>query len=231
MIPQIGLEGQKKIKKAKIFLAGLGGLGSVSAYYLVAAGVGFLRVVDRDKVELGNLNRQILHLTGDIGRTKSKSAAEKLNKLNPECNIEALQEKIGDDNIEDMVGDCSIIVDGTDNLETRRILNKFSQKKGIPFIFGGVDGLNGMASTFMPGETACFECLFSHFQVEDKTPAVLGALPGIIGSIQALEVLKLLLGMENGLLKSRLLYIKGSLMNFKIVEMERNPDCLVCKSG
>ena len=143
ILPQIGEEGQKTLKKSRIFLAGLGGLGSISAYYLVAAGIGRLRAVDKDRVELGNLNRQLLHFTDDIGEKKAESAKRKLQSLNPHCRIEALHEAISEDNGEMLVGDAHLIVDGTDNLETRRILNRVSLKKGIPFFFwrrGWTDG-------------------------------------------------------------------------------------------
>ena len=138
ILPQIGEEGQKRLQRSRIFLAGLGGLGSISAYYLAAAGVGQLRAVDKDRIELGNLNRQLLHFTEDIGEKKADSAKRKLQSLNPHCRVEALHETISEDNGEMLVGDAHLIVDGTDNLETRKILNRVSLKKRIPFFFGGV---------------------------------------------------------------------------------------------
>ena len=227
IIPGIGMEGQIKIKNTSVFLSGLGGLGSISAYYLVAAGIGHLRIVDRDKVELGNLNRQILHWTDDIAKAKTDSAVDKLGRLNPSCRIEAFHEEIGEENIMDLVGDCSIIVDGTDNIQTRKTLNRISIQKGIPFIFGGVEGLNGMATTFLPYETPCFDCLFPGDPSHKEAPGVLGPLPGLVASIQTLEVIKLILGMD-GLLKCRLLHIQGSDMTFKMIKMEKNKNCQVC---
>ena len=185
ILPEIGEEGQTKLRKARVFLAGVGGLGSVSAYYLAAAGIGRLRLVDKDRVELGNLNRQMLHFSDNIGDAKAYSARDKLRRLNPHCRIEALHEEITWDNGEEMVGNADLIMDGADNVETRRILNRVSLKKRIPFVFGGVDGLTGMATTFIPGKTPCFECLFPDEMPSKGPPGVLGPLPGIIAGIQA----------------------------------------------
>jgi adenylyltransferase/sulfurtransferase len=213
-----------------VFLSGLGGLGSIAAYYLVAAGIGHMRIVDRDLVEVGNLNRQILHWTDDVGHAKSNSAMEKLNRLNPACRIEAFHEEIREDTIWDLIGNSSIIVDGTDNLNTRKILNVASLKKDIPYIFGGVDGLNGMVATFVPGETACLECLFPGEISNRKAVGVLGPIPGMVASIQALEAIKLILEMD-GLLKNKVLHIRGSDMSFKTISVERNPECEVCNQA
>ncbi len=161
ILPEIGPQGQIKLKQARVLIAGVGGLGSVSAYYMAAAGIGSIRIADGDCVEAGNLNRQILHGTGDIGKPKTLSALEKLQNLNPHCNIEPIQEIISDETILDMVAGCTVILDGTDNLKTRKILNRASILKGIPFIYGGVDGFIGMATTFIPGRTPCLECFFS----------------------------------------------------------------------
>ena len=227
-LPQIGEEGQKKLQRSRIFLAGLGGLGSISAYYLVAAGVGRLRAVDKDRVELGNLNRQLLHFTGDMGESKAESAKKKLQNLNPHCRIETCHEAISEDNVDTLVGDAHLIVDGTDNIETRKILNRVSIKKRIPFFLGGVDGLTGMATTFIPGETPCFECLFPEGTPDKGPPGVLGPLPGIIGALQSLAVINFLVGIPHGLLSSRMLYVDGETMNFRMLKMGKNPRCRVC---
>ncbi len=220
-------EGQEKLKGSKVFLAGLGGLGSISANYLVAAGIGHIRIVDGDRVAQDNLNRQILHWTDDIGRTKVDSAVDKLKRLNPNCHIEAFNEVIEEENALELIGDCAIIMDGTDNLEARRILNRVSVKKKIPLIFGGVDGLNGMITTFIPGETGCLECLFPFQEPQKKTFGVIGPIPGMVATIQVLEAIKLILSMD-GLLKSTLLCIGGADMSFTSVRIERNPDCIIC---
>lgn len=228
MLPQIGEEGQMILKRSRVFLAGLGGLGSVSAYYLAAAGVGHLRVVDKDRVELGNLNRQLLHFTNDIGAPKADSAKKKLQSLNPHCRVEALHDEFSEDNGDVLVGDAHLIVDGTDNLKTRKILNRLSLKKRIPFFFGGVDGLTGMATTFIPGKTPCFECLFPGGTPDKGPPGVLGPLPGIIGALQALAVINFLVGSKHGLLAGRMLYVDGATMNFKMIKMGKNDRCRVC---
>ncbi len=228
ILPRIGEEGQRKLRESRIFLAGLGGLGSVSAYYLAAAGVGCLRAVDKDRVELGNLNRQLLHHTNNIGDAKSESAKRKLTRLNPHCRVETLCGVIDDDTVDDMVGDAHLIVDGTDNFETRKILNRVSLRKKIPFFFGGVDGLTGMTTTFIPGKTPCFECLFPEGVPHKGPPGVLGPLPGIIGSLQALAVINFLVGIDAGVLSGRMLYVDGATMSFRTIDMGRNDQCRVC---
>ncbi|TRZ51926.1 HesA/MoeB/ThiF family protein [bacterium] len=227
IIPAIGEEGQKKIKEAKVFVAGAGGLGSVSAYYLAAAGVGRLIIVDSDNVEIGNLNRQIIHRTDDIGTPKVDSAAAKLKTLNPQCVVTPIRADMRKDNIIDLSEGCSVIVDATDNLATRRVLNHASLAMGIPFIYGGVNEFNGMVTTFVPGKTPCFECLFSTFEEQKKTIGVIGPVPGVIASLQTLEVLKIILGIK-GLLMERLLFFSAIDMKFKEIIAEKNPECPAC---
>jgi molybdopterin/thiamine biosynthesis adenylyltransferase len=210
-----------------VFVAGLGGLGSVSSYYLTAAGVGYLKMVDRDIVEMTNLNRQILHRTEDIGMPKAESAITKLKSLNPFVHIETCKEEISDDTVDSLVGDCSIIIDAMDNLNTRRILNRYSLKNGIPFIYGGVERFNGMITTFVPGETPCFECIFSGVKEIEEVKGIIGPVPGVIGSLQAIEAIKIILGLD-GLLKGRLLFFTGLDMLFKEIQIEKNPHCVVC---
>ncbi len=228
MLPEIGEEGQITLKKSKVFLAGLGGLGSISAYYLVAAGVGRLRAVDRDRVELGNLNRQLLHHTGDVGREKAASAKEKLHHLNPHCRVETLCETIRPENADALVGDARLIVDGTDNVKTRRILNRVSLRNNIPFVFGGVEGRTGMVTIFIPGKTPCFECLFPEGTFDKGPPGVLGPLPGIIGALEALSAVNFLLGLKKGQLSGKMLYVDGATMRMKTIEMGKNAQCRVC---
>jgi molybdopterin/thiamine biosynthesis adenylyltransferase len=227
MIPEIGEAGQRKLQEASVFLAGMGGLGSVTAYYLVAAGIGHLRMADNDRVSLGNLNRQILHTTRDIGKTKATSAENKLTRLNPHCRVESFHASIDDGSIDRFLEGCDLIVDGTDNLKTRRVLNRASLTKGLPYIFGGVEGFNGMVTTFIPGQTGCLECLFPERPFIETPPGVLGPAPGLIACIQTMEAVKLLVGFGH-LLKGRLLYFRGFDISFKEVLVERNPDCHVC---
>lgn len=227
MLPSIGKHGQERLRSAKVCVAGIGGLGSASAHYLVAAGVGQVRIVDRDRVELSNLNRQILHWSRDLGKAKTGSAADKLSGLNPHCFVEPVTAEINEENAAAIVSDCSIIIDALDNIETRKILSKISVRTGIPFIYGGIDGFNGMASSFIPGTTPCFECLFSHIDGKKKAGGVIGAAAGIIGSIQALEAIKVILGLGASL-AGKLLYFSGMDVSFREIIIERDPDCRIC---
>jgi molybdopterin-synthase adenylyltransferase len=229
MIPEIGQEGQQKIKNAKIFVAGMGGLGSISSYYLTAGGVGHLTIVDKDTVDYSNLNRQIIHWTDDIGQWKTVSGSRKLGSLNPHASIKAIQAEITEENCEELVGDCSIIVDAMDNMKGRRALNATSVKLGIPYVYGGVHQLDGMASVFIPGKTPCLECVFPRHETEAASdpPGILGPVPGLIACIQSIETMKLILGFE-GLLAGRLLCFCGYDMTFREFKINRNPSCPVC---
>jgi adenylyltransferase/sulfurtransferase len=231
MIPDIGAEGQEKIKKAKVFVAGMGGLGSISSYYLTAAGIGHLKIVDRDKVDSSNLNRQILHWTDDVGQWKSDSGSRKLRSLNPYCVIEAVQAEITEQNCAELIGDCSVIVDAMDNMKARRILNSASVRKKVPYIYGGVHQFDGMATTFIPGQTPCLECVFPENRGESSTaaPGILGPVPGVIACIQSIETVKILMGLQ-GLLTGRLLCFSGLDMTFREFKINRNPACPVCAS-
>jgi molybdopterin-synthase adenylyltransferase len=229
LIPDIGEAGQKKIKEAKVFVAGIGGLGSISSYYLTAAGIGYLKIVDKDKVEYSNLNRQILHWSDNVGEWKSESGLRKLKSLNPHCSIEAIQEEITGQNCAELIGDCSIIVDAMDNMKARRILNAVSIQKRIPYIFGGVYQLDGMATTFIPGATPCLECVFPFNPSESAStpPGILGPIPGMIACIQVVEAIKLIVGLE-GLLTGRLLSFCANDMAFREFKIRRDPNCPVC---
>jgi molybdopterin/thiamine biosynthesis adenylyltransferase len=229
MIPDIGEEGQQKIKKARVFVAGIGGLGSVSSYYLTAAGIGHLKIVDKDKVDSSNLNRQIIHWTGDIGEWKSSSGSRKLHSLNPNCAIEAFQAEITENNCVELIGDCTVIVDAMDNMKARRILNAASVEIGIPYVYGGVHQLDGMATTFVPGKTPCLACVFPDDRSETNPtpPGILGPVPGVIACIQSIETVKIILGLE-GLLTGRLLCFCGYDMTFREFKINRDPSCPIC---
>jgi len=229
MLPEIGERGQRKLGESKVLLVGLGGLGSISSYYLAAAGVGCLRIVDRDRVELGNLNRQLLHSTDDLGRPKVESASEKLIRLNPSCCVLTALVDVEDENALGLAKGCDLIVDGTDNARTRHALNRVSLKKGIPFIYGGINGWKGMAATFVLGETGCLACLFSPDRVrtnETEFPA-LGPAAGVIASIQSMEAVRIILGLPPKL-AGRLLEFNGTDMRFRTIGLERNPECKEC---
>jgi len=226
MINGFGEAGQARLKKARVFIAGAGGLGSVTATYLAAAGVGLIRVVDHDTVERSNLNRQILHCDDDIGKNKVDSAAKRLEEINPEVKIEAVAEEITEADISRLVASCDLIVDAMDNLPTRYLLNKTAIEKNIPFFHGAVNGFEGRAMTIIPGQTACLRCVYRGAIVEGSFPVV-GVTPGVIGCIQATEVIKYLLG-TGQLLGNRLLVYDGLNMKFTQFKVKRDPDCQHC---
>jgi len=226
MIPGIGKEGQEKLKQARVVVAGGGGLGSPVSIYLAAAGIGTIRLIDHDTVELSNLNRQILHWDEDVGRGKVDSAAEKLRKLNMGVRVEAVAETITEANVSRLVAGFDLIVDAMDNLPTRFILNRAAIEHGIPFFHGAVYGLEGRAMTIIPGKTACFGCLYRGPIPQEKFP-VIGVTPAVIGSIQAAEAIKYITGIGR-LLENRLLVYDGLNMKFTEMTVKNNPDCPYC---
>ena len=226
MIPQIGEKGQEKLKRAKVFIAGVGGLGSPVSIYLTAAGVGHLRMVDHDRVDLTNLNRQVVHWSGDVGKRKVESAQEKLNKLNPNVTVETLSVTISEENASELITGFDLIVDAMDNLPTRYLLNKKAIEHGIPFFHGAVNGFEGRAMTVIPGKTACLRCLYRGPVPESKFP-VIGVTPAVIGCIQATEVIKYLVGIGD-LLANRLLAFDGLNLKFTEFKVQRNPQCEHC---
>jgi len=227
MIPGFGAEGQAKLKKARVFIAGAGGLGSPAAIYLAAAGIGTLRIADHDTVELSNLNRQVLHWEKDIGGEKVASAAAKLKKLNPGIRIETIGETITEANATILVGDADLIVDAMDNLPTRYLLNRTAIKKNIPFFHGAVYGFEGRAMTVIPGRSACLTCLYHGASVPKEKFPVIGVTPAVIGCIQATEVIKYITGLGE-LLTGRLLNYDGLAMKFTEFSVKRDPGCADC---
>lgn len=229
IIQGFGEAGQEKLKNSRILIAGAGGLGSPAALYLAAAGVGHLRIVDRDQVELSNLNRQILHWEGDIGRDKADSARDKLTRLNPDISVEILKEEIREDTLADLMAGCDLIVDGLDNFPTRYLINEGIQSRKVPFVYGGILGLMGMTTFIIPGQTPCLRCLFPQAPPPKKFP-VLGTTPGIIGLIEAHEAIKHLTGVGK-CLTGRLLIYNGQEMKFSEITVEQNKECPVCGIG
>ncbi len=221
-----GEGGQEKLKQAKVIIAGSGGLGCPASIYLAAAGVGTIRIVDPDRVELSNLNRQILHWDKDIGRNKVDSAAEKLIQVNQEVKIEAIEEIINEANVSQLVTGFDLIVDALDNLPTRYLLNKAAIEKHIPFIHGAVYGFEGRAMTVIPGKTACLRCVYRGLIPEEKFP-VIGVTPAVIGCIQATEVIKYIVGIGK-LLANKLLVYDGLSMKFTELVVKRDPNCEHC---
>lgn len=226
LIPDMGEEGQERLKKAKILIAGAGGLGSPIAMYLTAAGVGKIRVVDHDSVDLTNLNRQVLHWDKDLGRRKTDSALEKLAGLNPHVQIDTVGETITESNVMELVKGFDGIVDAMDNLATRYLLNKSAVMHNIPFFHGAVRGFEGRAMTIIPGRTACLRCMYRGPVPDEKFP-VIGVTPGVIGIIQATEVIKYIVGIGE-LLTNRLLIYDGLELKLTEFKVKRNPNCDHC---
>jgi len=224
-----GEEGQERLKKAKVFIAGAGGLGCPIALYLAVAGVGEIRLVDRDTVEQTNLNRQVLHWEKDLGTPKAGSAEAKLREANPDIRVEALSATIDESNVRDLVGDADLIVDAMDNFPTRYLLNREALRSGVPLLHGAIRGFDGQATTIVPGRTACLECLFPEAPPAEIFPVV-GTTPGIIGLIQANEAIKYITG-TGDLLLDRLLVWDGLSTVLETYAVERRPDCPACGEG
>ncbi|HEY97747.1 MAG TPA: HesA/MoeB/ThiF family protein [Dehalococcoidia bacterium] len=227
MLYGFGEEGQEKLKKARVFIAGAGGLGSPVSIYLAIAGVGNIRIIDHDTVELSNLNRQILHWQENIRERKTDSAVEKLRKLNPDIKVEGIAETITEKNIPRLVVNADIIIDAMDNLETRYILNRAAIDKNIPFVHGAVNGFEGRAMTVIPGKSACLNCVYHGVTVPREKIPVIGVTPAVIGCIQATEAIKYITGMGN-LLTNRLINYDALSMTFTEFTVKRDPDCEHC---
>ena len=226
IIKGIGEKGQEKLKRAKVFIAGVGGLGCPISIYLATAGVGTIRLVDHDRVELSNLNRQVLHGNEDIGKRKGDSAVEKLKKLNQWINIEAVPETITEDNVSQLVTGFDLIVDAMDNLPTRYLLNKAAIDKKIPLFHGAVYGFEGRAMTIIPGKSACLWCVYQGRVTQGKFP-VIGVAPAVIGCLQATEVIKYIVGIGE-LLTNKLLIYDGLNLEFTKLAVKRDPNCQHC---
>ncbi len=224
-----GEEGQERLKRAKVFIAGAGGLGCPIALYLAVAGVGEIRIVDRDTVDRTNLNRQVLHWERDLGGLKAGSAEAKLREANPDVRIEALAATIDEANVSDLVGDADLIVDAMDNFPTRYLLNREALRSGVPLIHGAIRGFDGQATTIVPGRTACLECLFPEAPPAEVFPVV-GTTPGIIGLVQANEAIKYITG-TGDLLLNRLLLWDGLSTTLETYTVERRPECPACGDG
>ncbi len=234
LIPEVGLEGQSKLKASSVLVVGTGGLGSPVALYLAAAGVGHIGLVDYDVVDESNLQRQVLHGTGMVGRLKVESARARLIDLNPAIEIEAFNEPFTSANAMRIAEAYSVIVDGTDNFPTRYLINDLCVLTGKPDVYGAIYRFEGQASVFDARQGPCYRCLFPEPPPPGLVPScadagVLGILPGTIGTIQATEALKLLLGIGSSL-SGRLLLYNALDMSFDYVKLKKNPDCLVCGS-
>ena len=232
IMPEVGMEGQLKLKAAKVLCIGAGGLGSPLALYLGAAGVGTLGVVDFDVVDFTNLQRQIIHSTSDVGRKKLESAAEKIKAINPFVTIRPFDTKLTSENALRLFRDFDIIVDGTDNFPTRYLVNDACVLTGKPNVYGSIFRFEGQVSVFATKEGPCYRCLYPEPPPPGLVPScaeggVLGILPGLVGVMQATEAIKLILGKGEPLI-GRLLLVDALGMRFRELKLRKNPDCPVC---
>lgn len=225
-IPIIGEDGQEKLKKARVLIAGAGGLGSVIARYLGMAGTGFLRIVDCDLVDASNLNRHILADSADIGRSKATAEREELVVSCPSCSVEVFHQTIDHESVLSISSDVDIIVDALDNYPTRHVLNEAAVHLDIPLVHGAVKGLYGQVLTVVPSRSACMKCIFAE-EYPTETLPVLGSTCGVIGSVQVGEVIKCITGIGT-LLIDRLFLWNGLLSEAEILEVVKNPACSVC---
>jgi adenylyltransferase/sulfurtransferase len=221
-----GDDAQEHLKTAHIFIAGAGGLGSPVAIYLAVAGVGTITIVDYDTIDRSNLNRQILHSDRDVGKKKTVSALETLREYNPDISVTAIDATITNSNARELVGTADGIVDALDNYPVRYLLNRVALEKNIPFFHGAIRGFYGQATTIIPSKTACLECIFPKAPPKEVFP-VLGATAGVIGAVQANEVIKYLTG-KGTLLAGRLFTWDGLCAAAEEIIIEKNPACPAC---
>ena len=232
IMPEVALDGQKKLKQARVLTIGAGGLGAPLAMYLAAAGVGTLGIVDFDVVDESNLQRQIIHGTSDIGRPKMESARDRINDINPNVHVEAYEEALSSENALEIFKDFDVIVDGTDNFPTRYLVNDACVLTGKPNVYGSIFRFEGQASVFWAKEGPCYRCLYPEPPPPGLVPScaeggVLGILPGAIGTIQATETVKLILGIGEPLV-GRLLLYDALGMSFREMKLRKDPNCPVC---
>jgi molybdopterin-synthase adenylyltransferase len=233
LVPDFGGKGQIRLRQGRVLIIGAGGLGSSAAFYLAAAGVGKLGLIDGDNVELSNLQRQILHATTDLGKAKVESGKATLIRLNPDVEVITYPVKLDSDNVDEFFSPYDFIVDGSDNFDTKFLVNDAAVRLGKAYSHAGIVRWQGQTMTVISGKTACYRCLFK----EPPPPAeilncqqsgILGAVAGTIGSIQATEAIKYLAGFEDGLVTDRLLTYDSRAMKFHQVEVTRDPDCKAC---
>jgi molybdopterin/thiamine biosynthesis adenylyltransferase len=232
LLPEVGGKGQKKLAQARILIVGVGGLGSPAALYLAAAGVGTLGLIDSDVVDLSNLQRQIIHHTADVGRSKVLSAKEKIQALNPDVMVVLHEDRFMARNALDLVRDYSVVIDGVDNFPAKFLINDacyFSEK---PLVHGGILHFDGRVTTIIPKQSACYRCVFRQppppgLVASCQEAGVLGVLAGVIGTIQATEALKLILGIGRPL-TDRMLDFDARRMTFREIAVKRNPQCPLC---
>jgi molybdopterin/thiamine biosynthesis adenylyltransferase len=232
LLPEVGGAGQQRLLNARVLIIGAGGLGSPLALYLAAAGVGTIGIVDADAVELSNLQRQVLHTTADLGRRKCLSAKESMEAINPDVRVRAHDTRLTSANVLDIIADYDVVADGTDNFPTRYLVNDACVLTGTPLVHAGILRFEGQATTIVPGRGPCYRCLYPEPPPPGLVPScqeagVLGATAGLVGTIQANEVLKLILGIGEPLI-GRLLLYDGLEMTFRTIRYRRRADCPIC---
>ncbi|HEY9787442.1 MAG TPA: molybdopterin-synthase adenylyltransferase MoeB [Candidatus Obscuribacterales bacterium] len=232
ILPEVGIEGQKRLKAASVLVVGAGGLGSPACMYLAAAGIGTIGIVDFDAVELSNLQRQIVHSSDEVGQPKTQSARRRIAGLNPDVAVNLHEDRLSASNVIAIVNQYDVVLDGTDNFATRYLVNDACVLSGKPNVYGSIFRFEGQASVFFPPEGPCYRCLFPDPPDPDAIPncaegGVLGVLAGVIGVIQATEAIKLVLGLGKTLI-GRLLLYDATEMDFDVLKLRRNPDCPVC---
>src|ERR1044072_775890 len=232
IMPEVGLDGQRRLQAAKVLVIGTGGLGSPLALYLAAAGVGTIGLVDFDVVDVTNLQRQIVHGSKDVGRPKLESARDRLKDMNPHVHVEGYETRLTSENALEIIRDYDIVIDGTDNFATRYLTNDACVILGKPNVYGSIYRFEGHSSVFATEDGPCYRCLYPEPPPPGLVPScaeggVLGILPGLIGVMQATEVIKLILGVGEPLI-GRLLLVDALSMKFRELKLRQNPDCPVC---
>ncbi len=232
ILRELGRKGQRKLAKSRVAVVGLGGLGTVSSLYLALSGVGCLRLIDQDTIELHNLHRQVLYTPDDLHYPKVEVSAKRLEKINPLVKVEPIPENLNAKNVEQLLSKMDCVVDGLDNMRTRYLVNRACAKLGIPYVFGAAIGIEGNLSVFAPPETPCLECVLPNIEDSDvltcDVRGVLGVTPGIIGTLQAMETIKVLTGIGSAL-KGKLMICDFSDMYFTTIDIFKRENCPVCQ--
>ncbi|MGE0472455.1 MAG: ThiF family adenylyltransferase [Nitrospirales bacterium] len=232
LLPEVGGKGQKKLSQAKVFIVGAGGLGCPVAYYLAAAGIGTIGLIDSDVVDLSNLQRQVLHHTPDVGHSKVQSAKEKIHALNPDVNVETYESRFTSDNARELIRKYDVVIDGVDNFPAKFLINDVCVMEGKPFVHGGILKFEGRVFTIMPNESACYRCIFKNPPPPGVVPTcqeagIIGVVAGIIGTIQATEAIKVILKIGRPL-ADRILDFDARTTTFREIRVKRNLNCQLC---
>ena len=232
ILQEVGVKGQKKLLNASVLIIGAGGLGAPAALYLAATGVGTIGIVDADEVDLSNLQRQVIHTTNDVGKAKVKSAAETMEAINPDVTVKTYRTFVDSTNIMDLIKDYDFIIDGTDNFPAKFLINDACVMAGKPFSHAGIIRFKGQLMTYVPGEGPCYRCVFKNPPPKDAVPTckqagVIGAMGGVIGSLQAMEAIKYIIG-KGELLTGKLLTYDALKMEFHTIKLPKDHHCAVC---